>query len=492
MKYKIIEPAAIYKTEDNTVFIDFGREAFGLPEIEGVLSEPANVEMAVGEVCTQGRLNRNPGGSRIFQNETFTLNSGYFCRKMTLTHPGYCDKTIKFSPEIAPFRYCEVTGINSPFKVRMLTIDPELDDSASHFESDNENLNKIWEFCKYTMSATSIFGMFVDGNRERQPYEGDAYINQLGFVCCNAKYDICRKTIEFLLNSHTWPTEWSLILPVIVRDYVLYSGNTAFIKDCREVIYNCLFPNEIRADGLIPSRIMPNGKSTYDIVDWPPDERDGYEFGEVNFVPNAYLYKTLMTVGQLYGDRFCFIRANQVKNTLRSIMLKNGVFTDNPSSAHTSLHTAMFALWTGVAEASEAEALKRIIRSKGMACSVYGAQFLLETCYLNGMADHGMALLCSKEQRSWNNMLAKGATITMEAWDDIYKPNQDWNHAWGAAPANIIPRFICGIRPVSPGFKDFLFQPNFNGLNYVSFTHPIKDGAITLEYNKGTTTMKRI
>jgi len=26
-------------------------------------------------------------------------------------------------------------------------------------------------------------------------------------------------------------------------------------------------------------------------------------------------------------------------------------------------------------------------------------------------------------------MLDKGATITMEAWDDTLKPNQDWTHA---------------------------------------------------------------
>ncbi len=28
-------------------------------------------------------------------------------------------------------------------------------------------------------------------------------------------------------------------------------------------------------------------------------------------------------------------------------------------------------------------------------------------------------------------MVDTGATITWEAWDQKYKPNQDWNHAWG-------------------------------------------------------------
>ena len=37
-------------------------------------------------------------------------------------------------------------------------------------------------------------------------------------------------------------------------------------------------------------------------------------------------------------------------------------------------------------------------------------------------------------------MLRIGSTITTEAWANIYKPNHDWNHAWGAAAANIIVR----------------------------------------------------
>ena len=68
----------------------------------------------------------------------------------------------------------------------------------------------------------------------------------------------------------------------------------------------------------------------------------------------------------------------------------------------------------------------------------------------------------------------------MEAWDDAIKPNQDWNHAWGAAPANIIPRFFCGIRPTQPGFKRFVVEPQNCGLEF-SFKHPTPHGLIELD-----------
>jgi hypothetical protein len=116
-----------------------------------------------------------------------------------------------------------------------------------------------------------------------------------------------------------------------------------------------------------------------------------------------------------------------------------------------------------------------------MACSVFTAQFLLECCYSNGMGDYGFELMTSTGKRSWNNMISCGATIAMEAWDDSFKPNQDWNHPWGAAPGNIIIRFLAGIRPLEPGFKTFLVDPQPAGLTHFKAKTPTPYGAITLQ-----------
>ena len=66
----------------------------------------------------------------------------------------------------------------------------------------------------------------------------------------------------------------------------------------------------------------------------------------------------------------------------------------------------------------------------------------------------------------------------MEAWDFRYKNNLDWNHAWGAAPANIIPRYLLGIRPLEPGFGKVLIQPQPGSLKRVSGTMPTIRGPV--------------
>ena len=451
--------------------VDFGKDAFGWLEVELTGKGGEEVELAIGEVIRDGRINRDPGGFRCFRKMNLILREGTHTYRFEIPphvapNPALpkCYPPEEAGGEIAPFRYAEIRGYSGAFKAVRHAVFAPFDDNAADFRCSDERLNRIWEFCKYSIKATTAFGMYVDGERERLPYEGDAYINQLGHFCCDAGYDMARRTIEYFFGHPTWPTEWRLITVLLARDYALYSGDEESIRRWMPELKEKLLLNHAGTDLLIRGT-----QEVRDIVDWPVGERDGYEFGEVNLVPNCYHYGALLAMYELSREEWYLRRAAEVKQAIRGSMLKNGLFVDHPGSTHTSLHSAMFAIRFGVADAAEYPALVSVIRSRGMACSVYGAQFLLEACYRCGLADHALALMVGGGLRSWRNMLDKGATITMEAWDDSLKPNQDWNHAWGAAPANIIPRGLCGIRPLSPGFG--------------MFDHPVAGGAGNARYS---------
>ena len=77
-------------------------------------------------------------------------------------------------------------------------------------------------------------------------------------------------------------------------------------------------------------------------------------------------------------------------------------------------------------------------------------------------------------------MIRAGSTITMEAWDNKYKPNQDWNHAWGAVPANVIPRKLMGIEPLTPGWDTFSIRPQIGSLEMASIDVPTIKGTISV------------
>ena len=79
-------------------------------------------------------------------------------------------------------------------------------------------------------------------------------------------------------------------------------------------------------------------------------------------------------------------------------------------------------------------------------------------------------------------MIRIGSTITTEAWDDVFKPNQDWNHAWGAAPANLIPRKLMGIEPMEPGFSKIRIKPQPATLKSAAIKYPTIKGDIFMEF----------
>ena len=161
---------------------------------------------------------------------------------------------------------------------------------------------------------------------------------------------------------------------------------------------------------------------------------------------------------------------------------KTGTYCDGIGTDHQSLHANMYPLAFGLVPEKEQETVVDFIRSRGMACSVYGAQFLLDALYDAGAADHALELLTSDTERSWYNMIRVGSTISLEAWDNKFKPNQDWNHPWGAAPANIIPRKLMGIEPLEAGFAKMRIKPQPASLREASLIMPTIRGNVEVSF----------
>lgn len=79
-------------------------------------------------------------------------------------------------------------------------------------------------------------------------------------------------------------------------------------------------------------------------------------------------------------------------------------------------------------------------------------------------------------------MIKTGSTITMEAWDNKYKSNLDWNHAWGTVPASVIPRKLMGIEPLMPGFEKMRIKPQPGSLERAEIKIPTIRGDILMSF----------
>ena len=492
-------------------YVDFGRAAFGRIRFRATsLKDGAVVTIHLGEViASTGRsVERAPGGSRRYRKIEQRLKQGTHWYETQIepdernTGPAAILMPASVG-EVLPFRYCELEnypGELSVSDIYQVWVHYPFDCSASHFRCSDPVLNDIWEFCKYSIQATSFTGVYVDGDRERIPYEGDAYINQIAHYCLDSEYAMARETMSYLMQHPTWPLEWHQHIPLIVWEEILYTGDTSFLIENYAAIREKLLLPMAREDGLLVAderihsvpvlaatktddRIRP-------LVDWPECERDGHEIGEVDSVVNAFHYHGLVLmdrmarlIGHDQDAGFFAKRLACVRDSFRRQFFDQarGCYLDGEGTSHASLHSSMFALAFGLVPQNEKSRVLAYIRSKGMACSVYGSQYLLDGLYRAGADCHALELLTSQGERSWAHMLYDvGSTITMEAWDDRFKPNQDWNHAWGAAPANIIPRRLMGIMPTQPGFRHVRIHPMIAGLEYAEIKHPTPFGPIQM------------
>jgi hypothetical protein len=520
------KPVDFCKIGLNHYFVAFEKAVFGTVRIE-VTADADNSKMIVhlGEDSINGKeVNKAPLGTIRYKKIEVDLKKGQHLYTVEIPpdkrNTGNCAILMPSEiGEVFPFRFCEIENCPSALdqsQITQIMVHHPFDDEASDFKSSDEILNQVWDICKYTIKATSFCGIYVDGDRERIPYEADAYINQLCHYCVDNDYLMARRSHEFLMKHPTWPTEWILHSIMMAWADYTFTGN----KDSLHNYYTDLKAKSLlvlkREDGLISTmtglvndqvlqsiylfdKNNPMITSTLkDIVDWPPGsfatdgtgERDNYEMKEINTVVNAFhcyglllLNKIAKILDQTEDAKFFEKQSEIVKNTINTKFFdkKLGLYKDGEGTDHVSLHGNMIPLAFGLVPAEYKKGISAYLQSRGMVCSVYGAQYLLEALYQNGGADYALKLMVDQGNRGWYNMLKSGATMTMEAWDIKYKKNLDWNHAWGAVPGNIIPMYLMGIRPLDAGFATVIIQPQISSLEHASIKFPTMRGPIVLK-----------
>ncbi len=522
-----ISPVASKTLDDGTVFIDFGKAAFAALELEYNTKVEDTIIVRVGEKLKDGRIDRNPGGTIKYQEIKFAVTPGQTYYNVPIVpderNTNHLAILLPDSiPVLIPYRYAEVSGASKKFdpsQAVQVACFNYFDYTSSAFTSSDDILNQVWDLCKYTMKATSFAGYYVDGERERIPYEADAYLNQLSHYSTDNEYAIGRMTIEyFFVSKPTWPTEWQLHVPMLVYQDYMYTGNTEIIEKYYENMkVKTLMELEVE-DGFISSESPKHNvdlikrlgfpdttRRLRDIVDWPPKsknfggkgpipgEQDNYVFRPINTVVNCFYYHNMIIMSEFArvlgkaDEALDFeYRAARVKKSINEQLFdeEKGYYVDGIGTDHAALHANMMPLAFDIVPEARKQSVVNYVKSKGMVCSVYGSQYLMEALYKAGEGVYAHELMSATNDRSWYNMINIGSTMTLEAWDMKYKSNGDWNHAWGAAPANIVARGMWGINPKTPAFGVATVFPQMGMLTSSSIVVPTIKGQIKGEFEK--------
>ena len=495
-------PVQITTLASGAKLVDFGRVAFGNLRLIPPTDATNLISVHFGEALANGAVNCHPPGSVRYARQQALLNGKSVIIAPNRDQRNTAQPAAVLTPPdwgvVLPFRWVEID--NWPGELHLAQISRRAafattwNDQAADFQCSDETLNHIWELCRYSIKATTFAGVYVDGDRERISYEADAYLNQLGQYYTDGDIQMARDTFDRLVRQPTWPTEWASHMIFMAYADWRQTGDTNWLAPRFATLQSKLLPHT-RADGLVVSNPSQRG----DLVDWPDGERDGFVFTPINTVINAFHLRTLAMMAELAralhrdADAVNYAAKEQTARAAFQAKLFDpqlGLYRDGEGTPHTSLHANLFPLAFDLVPAESRAHVAGWLGDRGMRCSVYAAQYLLEALFENDRAAQALQLMTAPNDRSWKHMLDSGTTITWEAWDQRYKSNLDWNHAWGSAPANLLPRFVLGVQPLQPGWSRVAIHPQPDSLAWVKGKVPTPLGSLLLQWDKGQNTLK--
>lgn len=501
-------PLAVYKRSpamireiDGGLFLDFGTELTG--QVQAAASGPAGemVEIRYGEeLDEQGRVRYRMRCNCLYQDTWILSGDG--------------EEELE-AYDYKAFRYAEILAAPQ-VKLSMPSIAAVVrhypyPEEACRMESSNERLNAVWAICANGVRYGTQENYVDCPSREKGQYLGDNTIITHAHAYLTGDLRMYRKALKdfTLLAGEVCPgllavapghymqeiADFSLQWPTQLLRYYKLSGDLEFLRSMHPAAEGVLeyFARYLGEDGLLHS---VNGK--WNVVDWPDNLRDGYDFKLVNGqadgchnVINSFYYGALLAVVEI-RQALGLSAADEGLEAFRHAFLQRfyrpeqGLFADADGSEHCSLHANALPLLFGLAPEEAKAPIVALIRRKRLSCGVYMAYFVLKA--LAAAGEYGLLyeLMVSDDLHSWNTMVEEGATTCFEAWSKELKWNTSLCHPWASAPVPLLIEEIAGLKPVAPGWETVAFDPHLpDSLEELELVFPIPGGEIRLERRNG-------
>jgi len=496
-----IAPKEVKLLHNGHYFIDFGQEITGQFKMKAKGLAGQKIYIMCGEeLAEEGEyLVRYNMRCNCNYRETWTLSG----KEDVLEQYDY-----------KAFRYVEIEApadTVEPDSFRAVVRHYPFNEESCRFYSSNHMLNKIWDICKNGVKYGSQ-EVFVDcPSREKGQYLGDITVTAHSHLYLTGDLLLFKKALKnFALSASICPglmavapgslmqeiADYSLQWPVQLLNYYLQSGDISFLEEMYPVAEGLIeyFKKYERYDGLIE-----NVNEKWNLVDWPENLRDGYDFdlGTVvgdgcHNVINAFYYgavKTVNEIREILGKTGKY-DLERIKQAFINAFYRpeKKLFADSTVSSHSALHSNVVPLFYGLVPDDAIDSVINFIREKKLSCGVYMAYFLLKGLARAGAHDLAYNLIVSDDTHSWSNMLKEGATTCFEAWGKDQKWNTSLCHPWASCPVPVLIEDIAGIKPGKPGWEEISFDPHIPAsLTHLTIEFNTVKGRIKLEHHSGKT-----
>lgn len=432
-----VKPKDIKKLAEKDYLFDFGEE------IAGCLKITAKAGKAEIDIKYSEELDEN--GHALFNMRCMEGN----CESWKLN-----GKDDVEAYDYRAFRYVEIFGDIDTSAVSVLRRQYPVK-KEYELKTDNETLKDIYKICKNGVLVATQETFMDCPTREKGQYLGDMAVTAIAHSYITGDTTMYKKAlIDFASSDFICKglmccvpgglmqeiADYSLVYPYEIYKYWQISKDKETVQYLYPYVCNMLdyFKPYERPDGL-----LENVTEKWNLVDWPENLRDNYDFPLKKPIPegchnviNAYYYGALIyakKLAEIIGKPADF-GAERIKNAYNKAFFNNelGLYTDSEHTTHTALHSNALPLFFDMAD--NTEPLVDLIMQKGLCCGVWFSYFVLKGLVHANRKDCALKLILNESEHGWVNMLREGATTCFEAWGKDQKWNTSLCHPWAAAP----------------------------------------------------------
>ena len=453
-----IKPLDVYyvkpkniKKNGNAYFIDFGREYAGQLYAKAKGNSGDEIVLRYGEELTDENKVRYNLRCNCKYEEKWILSGGD-------------DELNQF--DYKAFRYAEMVVPDGAVitDIKMLVRHYPFEKKAV-YKSINADLDKVLRLCEDTVH----FGtqeVFVDcPTREKGQYLGDVFISGRAQAILNGDATLLKKAIVDFCNSAFISqgimavstssfmqeiADYSLLFAPLVLWVYRFDGDKEFLNHVYPYVkgafeYFCKYENE--------SGLLEGVTEKWNLVDWPENLRDGYDFPLTNpigkgvhNVINAFwigFLKFFDEISEILGFTTTNKAETAEKSYIEAFFDKNiGLFCDSEKRTHSAVHSNVLPLYFGIKKDDDTfikNAIGLIEKKKLTSMGVYMSYFALSA--LKKKDEYEKAVTLATDEKAWLNMIAQGGTSTFEAWGKEQKWNTSLFHPWAVAPLIVFSEF---------------------------------------------------
>ena len=490
---------------DVSLIFNFGREVIGFFSLE--LSAPAGVlvDVAYDEVLEDGRVE-----ALHVAHDTYRFADRYITRNGrqavgTILHErGFRFVEVVIRNFRQPVILHQVSAVDRRYPLAR----------TGSFNCSDMLLNRIWDVCVETMS-TCTTDVFNDCPwRERAFWVNDLIVENIIALQAFGDYRLNAHGLRLALSNVRTdglipgvcpddgragivliPT--NLFLPLMLRDYYLYSGDRALVEELLPLMLNVMKTFEVwqDADGLL------NPPEEYwNFFDWSFELNKISMNGKNTSLLNWLYVYALNTAAWLLektgqADQAGACRANAVPVVAgiekhfwlpERKCYADWLEADGTPSTHASQLAQAFALLSGTLPENRRDDLVSALKNPAL----LQPELYLHHFVFNAMSDNRQyPSVMERIRKYWGEMIKTGTPTLWEV--AIHQHGREGFgkiaslcHGFGSTPVNYFQTAILGVMPLEPGFKRFAFNPVSHDLDFAEGRVPVPSGTIHVHWRK--------